>query len=71
MGYGSNPSRGKSFLFSTMSRPALGSIQHSIQWLPGLKRPEREADNSSPSSAKVKIGGATSLFLRISSWYSA
>jgi len=25
-----------------------------IQWVPGLKQPDREADHSPPSSAKVK-----------------
>jgi hypothetical protein len=35
----------------------------SIQWVPGalfleVKRPEREADYSSPSSAEIKNGGA-------------
>jgi hypothetical protein len=28
--------------------------QPPIQWVPGLKRPGREADHSSPTSAKVK-----------------
>jgi hypothetical protein len=46
-------------LFTTVSRPALGSIQPPIQWIPGalslgLKRPGREADHSLPSSAEVK-----------------
>jgi hypothetical protein len=39
------------FLFSTASRPALGSTQLPIQWVPGIlslgvKRPVREADTS-------------------------
>jgi hypothetical protein len=47
------------FLFTTASRTALGSTQPPIQWVPvalslGVKRPEREADNSPPSSAGVK-----------------
>jgi hypothetical protein len=42
-----------------MSRPALGSTQPPIQWVPGAlspgtKRPGREADHSSPASAEVK-----------------
>jgi hypothetical protein len=45
--------------FSTSSRPALGSTQPPIQWVPGdispdLKRLERDADHSPPSSAEVK-----------------
>jgi hypothetical protein len=47
------------FLFTTASRPALGSTQPPIQWVPrafsvGAKRPGREADHSPPSSAEVK-----------------
>jgi hypothetical protein len=45
-------------IFSTSSRPALGSTQH-IQWVQGnlsqgVKRPGREADHSAPASAEVK-----------------
>jgi hypothetical protein len=47
------------FLFTTVSRTALGPTQPPIQWVPGalslgVKRPGREADHSPPSSAKVK-----------------
>jgi hypothetical protein len=54
------------FLYSTSSRPALGSTQPPIQWTlgalsPGLKLPVREADHSAPSSAEVKNGGAIHL----------
>jgi hypothetical protein len=47
------------FLFTTASRPAVGSIQPPIQWVPGalslgLKRQARQADHSPPSSAEVK-----------------
>jgi hypothetical protein len=44
-------------IFSTSSRPALGSTQPTNQWLPGVKRQGREADQSSSSSAEGKIGG--------------
>jgi hypothetical protein len=42
-----------------MSRPALASTHPPIQWAKGalflgVKRPEREADHSLPSSAEVK-----------------
>jgi hypothetical protein len=41
------------------SRPALGSTQATIEFVPGalspeVKRQEREADHSSPTSAEVK-----------------
>jgi hypothetical protein len=47
------------FLFTTTSRTELGPTQPLIQWVPGtlslgVKRPGREADNSLPSSARVK-----------------
>jgi hypothetical protein len=49
---------GTSF-FTTVFRPALGPTQPPIQWVPGspslgVKRPGREGDHSSPSSAEVK-----------------
>jgi hypothetical protein len=70
-GRGSSPGRGKNFLFSTLSRPALGSTQLPIHWVPGalssgVKRPGREADHSSPASAEVKkmwIYISTSLYI--------
>jgi hypothetical protein len=46
------------FLFSTVSRPALGPTQPPIQCAPrdpspGVRRPGVEADHSPPSSAEV------------------
>jgi hypothetical protein len=46
-------------IFSMSTRPALGSIQASIQWVqralfPRVKRPRREAVYSPPISAEVK-----------------
>jgi hypothetical protein len=51
------------FLFATASESAMGPTQRPIQWVPrvlslGLKRPEREAEHSPPSSADVKVRGA-------------
>jgi hypothetical protein len=51
--------RVESILFSTASRPAVGSTQSLIQWVPaavslGVKRQGREADHSSPTSAQLK-----------------
>jgi hypothetical protein len=56
---GGSSSPGRIFLLTTASRPALGSTQPPIQWVPGalslgVKRPGREADHSPPSSAEVK-----------------
>jgi len=53
------------FLFTTASRPALGPIQYPVQLELGalslrVKRPEPEADHSSPSSAEVKNVSYTS-----------
>jgi hypothetical protein len=47
------------FLFTTMSRTALGTIQPPTRWVPGavsleVKRPGREADYLPPPSAEVK-----------------
>jgi hypothetical protein len=58
-GRSSSPARVKNFLFSTLSRSALGFTQPPIQRVPGalspgVKRPGREADHSPPASAEVK-----------------
>jgi hypothetical protein len=47
------------FLFTTVSRPALGPTQASLKWVLGalslgVKRPGCEADHSPPSNADVK-----------------
>jgi hypothetical protein len=52
----------ETFLFSTASRPVLGSMEAPIQWVAGthflgVKRPRSEADHLSPSSAEVKNSG--------------
>jgi hypothetical protein len=54
----SSPGGGKNFHFSMSSRPALGSTQPPIQWVPGapslgVKRQGREAGHSPPTSAEV------------------
>jgi hypothetical protein len=46
-------------IFSMSSTPVLGPTQPPIQWVsgalsPGVKRPERGADHSPPTSAEVK-----------------
>jgi hypothetical protein len=58
-GYGLNDPSVKNFHFSISSRPALGSTQPPIQWVPGAlspgaRRQGREADQSPPTSAEVK-----------------
>jgi hypothetical protein len=54
-GPGIEPRWGRDFLY--LFRPALEPIQPPVQWVPGLsggrKRPERDADPSPLSSAKV------------------
>jgi hypothetical protein len=63
-------------LNSTESRPALGPTQPPIQWVRGalspmVKRPGREADQSPPSTAEVKNGGAISPLPHTPSWHIA
>jgi hypothetical protein len=51
--------QGKTFLFVTASRPALGPTQHLTHYVPGffpassVRRPGREADHPAPSSVEV------------------
>jgi hypothetical protein len=64
------------FPFSTASVPALGPTQPPIQWVPkalyqGIKRMRREADQSHPSSAEVKNGGAIPPLSHTYSWHRA
>jgi hypothetical protein len=55
----SSTGKDKNFLFSTLSRPVLGSAQPPIQRVPGalspgVKRPGRESDYSPPTSADIR-----------------
>jgi hypothetical protein len=75
-GWGLIPSKGKIFLLSTVSTPALGPTQPPIQWVLGahslgVKRLECEIDHSPLSSAKIKNGGAIPPIPHMSSWQSA
>jgi hypothetical protein len=54
-GRSSSSDRVKNFLFS---RPALGSTQPPIQWVPGAERPGRETDHSLPNCAQVRKCGS-------------
>jgi hypothetical protein len=55
-----SPTGQRIFLLAPASRPALGSTQPPIQWVPGghfpggKARPRRDAVHSPPSSAEVK-----------------
>jgi hypothetical protein len=69
-GRSSSPSRVKNFLFSTLSRLALGLTQPDIQWVPGVKRPEQEADHSQLVLRSRKRGSIHPL-PHTSSWHSA
>jgi hypothetical protein len=65
------------FLFTTVSRMALGPTQPPVHWVPGalslgVKRPGREADHSPPSIAEVK--DCVELYLHspnMPSWHGA
>jgi hypothetical protein len=46
-GQSSSPGRVEIFLLSMSSRPVLGTNQPPTQWVPGVKRPGREADLNS------------------------
>jgi hypothetical protein len=68
--------RVKNFLFSTSSRPALGSTHPPSQWIPGVLSPEikrsgREADHPPPTSAEVKKMWLYTSTPHTSSWRSA
>jgi hypothetical protein len=54
MGWGLNPIMVKKFLIFLTSTPGLGPLQTSIQWLPGVKWLECDADHSHLSGAKVR-----------------
>jgi hypothetical protein len=59
---------------SSLQRPH--RLQPPVQWVPGalspaVKRPGREADNSTSLSAEFKYGGAVPPFPRTSLWHSA
>jgi hypothetical protein len=72
---GFNHGRGKIFLFSTTSRPALGPTQLPIQGVSqapaGEKRQQREAGHSPSSSAEVKNDRAIPPLAHMSSLLSA
>jgi hypothetical protein len=66
----------RGFLYSTVSRLALGPAQPPIQWVQralslGIQWPGREDDHSPPSSAEVKNSGAIPPFSDMSSCHSA
>jgi len=54
-GFDFRQGRGREFFVSTTTyRSALGLTLPPTQWVPGVKRPGREADHSLPSSAEVR-----------------
>jgi hypothetical protein len=64
------------FLFSTSSRPVLGTTQPPIQLVqgalsPGVERPGREADHSPPTSAESRKCGSIHALPHTPSWRSA
>jgi hypothetical protein len=48
------PVEARDIFYSAASRPAPGPTQLLVQWVPGVKRPCREVDPSTVSSAEVK-----------------
>jgi hypothetical protein len=68
------PRRGKRFnLYSTASRPDLGTTQPPIQWVPWtlslrVELMKREADHSPPSSDVINKAGAVIPLPRMFSW---
>jgi hypothetical protein len=75
-GRGSFSGRDKRFSLLHNARPALGPTHPPIHWVPGalspgLKRPEREADHSLPSSAEFKNSAAITPLPQKSSWRDA
>jgi hypothetical protein len=67
-GRSSSSGRVKNFLFSTSSRPALGSTKPTIQWVPGalfpgVKRPAREAHHSPPASGRGQENMLVDLYI--------
>jgi hypothetical protein len=64
------------FVSSTVSNPALVPTETPIQWVPAnlpplLMPPEREADNSIPSSLEVKNGVAMPPLPHVTPWCGA
>jgi hypothetical protein len=56
----------KDFFFSLVtSRLAVGPSQTPIQRFPAVKQPEREVNNSPPSSTPVKLSGVVPLLIYI------
>jgi hypothetical protein len=55
----------------TAFRPDLGPTHPPIQWVPGVKRLDRETDHSPPSGADVRNGGGIPLLPHTSLWRDA
>jgi len=51
--------------------PDLGTGQPLIQWIPGIKQPEREVDYSPPSSSEVKNAWNYTSIPSMPSWHGA
>jgi hypothetical protein len=70
-------SRGQDiFIFSVESRPALGPTQPPVQGAPGAVSLEvnqqwHEAENSPPSSGKIKNSGGIPALIHMPSWRTA
>jgi hypothetical protein len=72
----SSPGRPKIVLLSISSRPALGSIQLPIQWIPGalssgVKRLWLQAESSPSSNVEFKNDGSLPPLPHTLSWHGA
>ena len=52
------PADSNDFFFLKSFNPAVGPTEPCVQWVPGAKWPGREADDSIPSSAEVRMNGS-------------
>jgi hypothetical protein len=65
------PAFPRDFIFPTASRMSVGSTQPPTQWVPGIKRPEHEADRSLHQVPRLRRLEAVPPLPHTSSWRGA